>query len=75
MQAIGRLSYSWYLWHWPILVIGQQILPIHGHLGNTVLALGLSLRQRHRHRMGGKPHPIWSRPNCDIAGKWGLHCA
>lgn len=43
MQTIGRLSYSWYLWHWPILVVGQQILPIHGHLGNTVLALGLSM--------------------------------
>ena len=43
MQAIGRLSYAWYLWHWPVLVMGQQMLPIHGHLGNTVLALGLSL--------------------------------
>ncbi len=21
MQGIGRLSYSWYLWHWPILII------------------------------------------------------
>ena len=20
-QAIGRLSYSWYLWHWPVLII------------------------------------------------------
>lgn len=43
MQALGRLSYAWYLWHWPVLVIGQQMLPIHGHWGNTVLALGLSL--------------------------------
>lgn len=43
MQALGRLSYSWYLWHWPVLVIGQHLLPIHGHLRNTVLALGVSL--------------------------------
>jgi peptidoglycan/LPS O-acetylase OafA/YrhL len=26
-QAIGRLSYSLYLWHWPALVIGQQLIP------------------------------------------------
>ena len=26
-RAIGRLSYSLYLWHWPVLVIGQQIIP------------------------------------------------
>jgi peptidoglycan/LPS O-acetylase OafA/YrhL len=28
-QAIGRLSYSLYLWHWPVLVIGQQLIPNH----------------------------------------------
>ncbi len=26
VQYIGRLSYSWYLWHWPFLVLGQQYL-------------------------------------------------
>jgi peptidoglycan/LPS O-acetylase OafA/YrhL len=25
-QAMGRLSYSLYLWHWPVLVIGQQLV-------------------------------------------------
>lgn len=25
LQAIGRISYSWYLWHWPILVLGKAI--------------------------------------------------
>jgi peptidoglycan/LPS O-acetylase OafA/YrhL len=26
-QIIGRLSYSLYLWHWPVLVVGQQLIP------------------------------------------------
>ena len=26
-QVIGRLSYSLYLWHWPVLLIGRQLIP------------------------------------------------
>ncbi|MDG4764769.1 acyltransferase family protein [Solwaraspora sp. WMMD406] len=26
LRWIGRLSYSWYLWHWPFLVIGAALL-------------------------------------------------
>lgn len=25
LQAIGCLSYSWYLWHWPILLLGRAL--------------------------------------------------
>lgn len=43
MQAIGGWSYALYLWHWPVLLIGEHFLPIRGELRNGVLALGISL--------------------------------
>jgi peptidoglycan/LPS O-acetylase OafA/YrhL len=26
MQGIGRVSYAWYLWHWPVLLLGLTVL-------------------------------------------------
>ncbi|GAA5194110.1 SGNH hydrolase domain-containing protein [Rugosimonospora acidiphila] len=26
MQEIGRLSYGWYLWHWPVLILAPYVL-------------------------------------------------
>src|SRR5690606_28245779 len=30
MQWIGRMSYAWYLWHWPVIIIGEYLIPIRG---------------------------------------------
>jgi peptidoglycan/LPS O-acetylase OafA/YrhL len=37
-QKIGALSYSWYLWHWPVLVFGRILFP-HGGWVTTVTLL------------------------------------
>jgi peptidoglycan/LPS O-acetylase OafA/YrhL len=28
LRRVGRISYGWYLWHWPVLVIVQQSLEV-----------------------------------------------
>ncbi|AVT35528.1 acyltransferase [Plantactinospora sp. BB1] len=36
LQWIGRLSYSWYLWHWPFLILGPAIIGGAGSLGQNL---------------------------------------
>ncbi len=40
MQQIGRLSYSWYLWHWPALVFLAVAVPSASPAMRGVCALG-----------------------------------
>tara|TARA_R110000772_G_scaffold15931_14_gene45788 strand:+ start:4278 stop:6299 length:2022 start_codon:yes stop_codon:yes gene_type:complete len=46
LQKIGDLSYSWYLWHWPILLFGASLFPDSGlTMKISLLAVSLILAQ------------------------------
>ena len=38
LQFLGRLSYSWYLWHWPFLVLSAALLPNISIVGKIAVA-------------------------------------
>jgi peptidoglycan/LPS O-acetylase OafA/YrhL len=42
MQALGRWSYSWYLWHWPVLLLGGTLILVSDPI-NRLLLVALSL--------------------------------
>lgn len=42
MQALGRVSYSWYLWHWPVLLLGAAVLDMDS-VRNRLLLVAVSL--------------------------------
>jgi peptidoglycan/LPS O-acetylase OafA/YrhL len=42
MRLLGRLSYGWYLWHWPVIVFLKEVVP-NPSLTVRLLASGLAL--------------------------------
>jgi peptidoglycan/LPS O-acetylase OafA/YrhL len=45
LQYLGKLSYSWYLWHWPMILMAEACFPDltwRGRLFPAAIALGLA---------------------------------
>jgi len=64
LQGLGRLSYSWYLWHWPFLVFAAVVIPdlsLTGRLLAAAAALGVAALSHHLLENPIRFHPVLTR--------------
>ena len=75
-QVIGRLSYSWYLWHWPALVLSAALFPNISAFGKIIAAAAALVIASVTHRFFENPirfHPyLTKRPKLSIGLAVGL---
>lgn len=71
LQRVGRVSYSWYLWHWPVLVFGTAIFQGLSITFRILLLVGSLLLAEASHRFIENPvrHGSWlsARPRRSLA--------
>jgi peptidoglycan/LPS O-acetylase OafA/YrhL len=73
LQVLGRLSYSWYLWHWPFLVLSAALLPNISIAGKTAAAaVSLAVAGVSYHFVEG---PIRFHPSLLKRPAWSLYLA
>jgi peptidoglycan/LPS O-acetylase OafA/YrhL len=64
LQVVGRLSYSWYLWHWPCLVLAAALLPglvPPARAAVALASLGIAAISFHRIERPVRFHPLLLR--------------
>ena len=59
MQALGRVSYSWYLWHWPVLLLGATLIDAHEPLKAAALVVASLAIAVVAHRLVESPMRHW----------------
>jgi peptidoglycan/LPS O-acetylase OafA/YrhL len=64
---IGNISYSLYLWHFPVIIFGEALFPTAGwwgYLGISIAGVGLAIASYH-----AVERPIWKSPLWNSSGR------